>query len=135
MNSIRRLTPFERGQAAFADVVGHVDYPHGSDELMQWSAGLSAAADGWGVAVDATLAQAANRAAQLAAQLVQAQDQAALDAVLIASLQLAMQSMADEMGPIILAHLRGDDEALVSALAIFAGRRIKVVNSAAGSLQ
>ena len=64
MNSIRLLTPFERGQAAFADAVCHVDYPRGSDELMQWSAGLSAAADGWGVAVDATLERAASREAE-----------------------------------------------------------------------
>lgn len=135
MNSIRPLTPFERGQAAFADAVCHVDYPRGSDELMQWSAGLSAAADGWGVAVDATLERAASREAELRAQLVAAHDQAALNAVLIASLQLAMQGMVEEMGPIIVAHVKGDDEGLLNALVTFTGRRVKVVNSAAGSLQ
>lgn len=135
MNSIRLLTPFERGQAAFADAVCHVDYPRGSDELMQWSAGLSAAADGWGPAVGFTLEPAASREAQLRTQLVAAHDQAAFNTVLIASLQLAVQSMANEMVPIIRAHLRGDDDGLLNALVTFTGRRIKVVNSAAGSLQ
>ena len=55
--------------------------------------------------------------------------------MLIASLQLAMQGMGEEMGPIIVAHVKGDDEGLLNALVTFTGRRVKVVNSAAGSLQ
>lgn len=40
MNTIRCMTPFERGQAALAQALAHTDWAAGSQEAQQWLAGL-----------------------------------------------------------------------------------------------
>ena len=133
MNSIRLLTPFERGQAAYAEALSHVDYPADSDALLQWGSGLCSAlllaelADtDTGAGTDAADTSHLPVGLQVAIASTrhyrrQAQQFAA-----------ALQQMADELAPVLLAHLRGDGQAGYQALTVFAAQRCTVVDHSAG---
>ena len=142
MNSIRLLTPFERGQAAYADALSHVDYPAGSDALLQWGNGLCSAllmaelAELDGPVAHHGQADTGTDAAPTAPLAVGLQ-------TAIASTrhsrrqaqQLAdvLQKMVDELAPVIEAHLRCDGAAVHQALTAFVAQRCRVVDPNAGS--
>ena len=142
MNSIRLLTPFERGQAAFADAVCHVDYPAGSDDLLQWGNGLCSAlllaelAELAGPVAHHGQADGGTDAAPTAPLAVGLQT--AIASVRYSRLQTqqfadALQQFADELAPLLAAHLGGDRGAVHQALTVFAAQRCKVVYHSAGS--
>lgn len=115
MNSIRPLTPFERGQAALADCLAHTDWAPDSDERLQWVAGLLTALDGMQVPAAAVAPEAIGAAAK-------AHD---LERVLV--------ELTHSLAPVIGAHLRGDAVAVHAALVGFVRERCKVVHHSAGS--
>lgn len=119
MNSIRPLTPFERGQAALADCLAHTDWAPDSDERLQWVAGLQAALDGVQVPAQALPAQALP---DRAAALIKAR-----------ALQDVLEDMAQSLAPLIGAHLKGDGAAVHRALTDFVNKHCKVVAPDAGS--
>lgn len=117
MNTIRRLTPFERGQAALADSLAHTDWAPDSDERLQWVAGLQAALDG---------------AAVPAQHLIEV----ATAAAKVQALEEVLYSMARALAPIVGAHLKGDRLAVARALEVFMAKNCKIVTPAgSGALQ
>lgn len=115
MNSIRHLTPFERGQAALADCLAHTDWAPDSDERLQWVAGLQTALDGVQVPAAAVAPEAIGAAAK-------ARD---LERVLV--------ELTHSLAPVIGAYLRGDTLAVYTALEAFVSERCKVAYRSAGS--
>ena len=159
MNSIRLLTPFERGSAAYADALCHVDYPAGSDALMQWAAGLCSAlllvelpepvaqhgqADGGDSDSDSDSDSDGGTGAGTGSSGAADGDTPLVVALRssIAStrhfrckaqrLEGALQQMADELAPLLAAHLGGDRGAVHQALTVFAAQRCTVVDHSAG---
>ena len=145
MNSIRKLTPFERGSAAYADALCHVDYRAGSDELMQWAAGLCSAAlllelpepvvqygqadggdgdgDGFGAACGQTPLVVALRSAIASTRHFRSEAK---------RLEGLLQQIKNQLTPLLAAHLRGDGQAVHHALAEFAAQHLEVVDHSAG---
>lgn len=152
MNSIRLLTPFERGSAAYADALCHVDYPAGSDALMQWAAGLCSAlllvelpepvaqhgqADGGDSDSDGGAGTGGSGAADGDTPLVVALRSAIANTrhfrCKAQRLEGALEQITRELAPVLAAHHRGDGQAVHQALTVFAAQRCTVVDHSAGS--
>lgn len=135
MHTITPLTPFQRGQAALQDALAHVDYAADSDERMQFLGGLLDAAFAPGVDDPQPPARALIDAA-LGKAKVELADDLAKARMEVKSLKGVLHDMAQQLAPVIAAHLRRDAMALTAALDNFIESRCKVIHHpspAAGS--
>lgn len=136
MNQTPALTPFQRGQAAYACALACITYADGSDELLDWQAGLCAATGGWGPAVLATTDTLASCEALHRQALDEMHEKLASLQGANDALHITLQSMARSMAPVVVAFLQQDADRLASELGKLVASHVKVAHQpAAGVLQ